>query len=267
MMRNPLGTIGLLIVVSFILVAASGANLVGDPARLASTPLEGPSSAYWFGTDNLGRDYFARVVVGARSSITLALMAAAIGVTCAVVIGTLSAYAGGVIDLAVQRVIDMFLAFPGLVLLMLIVQALGRETTSIGIGLGLLYTSGLVRIVRSYVLSTMAQPYVESARVVGASDARIVVFYLMANLISPLLVYSSAIVSSAILAEGALAFLGLGVRPPDPSWGRMLAEARTQWQAPYLSLFPGIAMTLAVLGFSLLGDALRDELDPRLRNR
>jgi peptide/nickel transport system permease protein len=163
MMRNPLGTIGLLIVVSFILVAASGANLVGDPARLASTPLEGPSSAYWFGTDNLGRDYFARVVVGARSSITLALMAAAIGVTCAVVIGTLSAYAGGVIDLAVQRVIDMFLAFPGLVLLMLIVQALGRETTSIGIGLGLLYTSGLVRIVRSYVLSTMAQPYVESA--------------------------------------------------------------------------------------------------------
>lgn len=264
--RNPLGTLGLMVVIAFVVIAIAGPSLVADPARLSGPQLAGPSADHWFGTDNLGRDYFARVVVGARSSIILALTAAAIGIGSALVVGTLSSYLGGIVDLVVQRFVDMLLAFPGLILLLLIVQVMGRETMSIAVGLGLLYASGLSRIVRSYMLSAMAQPYVESARVIGASHLRIVLLYLLPNLIGPLLIYSSAVVSSAILAEGALAFIGLGIRPPAPSWGRMLAEARTQWQAPYISFFPGAAITLSVLGFSLLGDSLRDELDPRLRN-
>jgi peptide/nickel transport system permease protein len=248
-----------------LFMAVFGPWLAPDGNRVTREILRGPSSAHWFGTDNLGRDYFARVVAGARLSMSLALGAMAIGVTAALLIGMISAYARGPVDLLGQRVIDMMLAFPGLILLLLLGQVLGRGWQSVAVGLGILYAAGLSRIIRANTLSTMARPYVEAARVTGASPLRIVFRHVLPNIGPPLLVYVTALLGGAILAEGSLSFLGLGVAPPAPSWGRMLSEARTQWRDPYLSFFPGLAMTMAVLGFNLLGDALRDIFDPRLR--
>lgn len=263
--RNPLGTFGLALVCFMVFMGIFGPFLTADPTHISKDVLQGPSGKHWFGTDNLGRDYFARVVAGARLSLSLSLSAMVIGTTLALIIGMGSAYAKGLLDLVGQRFIDMLLAFPGLILLLLIGQVVGRGWQSIAIGLGLLYAVGLSRIIRATTFSTLSQSYVEAARVIGARPLRIVLRHVLPNLGPPLLVYLTALIGGAILADGALAFLGLGVPPPAPSWGRMLTEARSQWRDPYLSIFPGVAMTIAVLGFNLLGDSLRDIFDPRLR--
>jgi peptide/nickel transport system permease protein len=263
--RNPLGLFGLVLVGVVMFMAIFGPWLAPDANKVTRDILHGPSSEHWFGTDQLGRDYFARVVAGARLSMSLALGAMAIGVTAALLIGMTSAYARGPVDLLGQRAIDMMLAFPGLILLLLLGQVLGRGWQSVAVGLGILYAAGLSRIIRANTLATMTRPYVDAARVIGANPLRIVFRHVLPNIGPPLLVYVTALIGGAILAEGSLSFLGLGVAPPAPSWGRMLSEARTQWRDPYLSFFPGLAMTIAVLGFYLLGDALRDIFDPRLR--
>jgi peptide/nickel transport system permease protein len=263
--RNPLGTFGLTLVCFMVFMGVFGPFLTADPNAISKDVLQEPSAKHWFGTDSLGRDYFARVVAGARLSLSLSLSAMVIGTTLALIIGMGSAYAKGLVDLVGQRFIDMLLAFPGLILLLLLGQVVGRGWQSVAIGLGLLYAIGLSRIIRATTFSTLAQSYVEAAKVIGASPVRIVLRHVLPNLGPPLLVYLTALIGGAILADGALAFLGLGVPPPAPSWGRMLTEARSQWREPYLSIFPGLAMTITVLGFNLLGDALRDIFDPRLR--
>ena len=263
--QHPLGAFGLLIVLFVVFLAAFGPLFSGDPAALSTEILASPSGEHWFGTDRLGRDYLARVVAGARLSMSLALGAMAIGVGVALVWGMVSAYAQGPFDLFSQRIIDMMLAFPGLVLLLLLSQVMGRGWESVALGMGILFAVGMVRIVRASTLQTLAESYVEAARVVGAAPARILWRHVLPNMGPPLLIYVTALLGGAILFEGALSFLGLGVPPPEPSWGRMLTESRTLWKYPHLSIFPGVAMTVAVLGFNLVGDAVRDIFDPRLR--
>lgn len=255
----------MLIVVFVVFLAALGPLIAGDASTISPNILAGPSGEHWFGTDRLGRDYLARVVAGARLSMSLALGAMAIGVGAALVLGMVSAYAKGAVDLFLQRIIDMLLAFPGLVLLLLLSQVIGRGWQSVALGMGILFAVSMVRIVRASTLATLAESYVEAAQLIGASPFRILWRHVLPNMGPPLLIYVTAILGGAILFEGALSFLGLGVPPPDPSWGRMLTEARTLWKYPHLSIFPGVAMTIAVLGFNLVGDSIRDIFDPRLR--
>ena len=263
--QHPLGAFGLLIVILMIVLAAFGPLIAGDPTKLSPNILAAPSGEYWFGTDGLGRDYFARVVAGTRLSISLALTAMTIGVGIALLWGMTSAYAAGLFDLLSQRVLDMLLAFPGLVLLLLLAQVTGRNWQSIALGMGLIFTMGMVRIVRGSTLATLSASYVEAARVIGVTPFRILWRHVLPNIAPPLAIYVAALLGAAILFEGALSFLALGVPPPNPSWGRMLVESRDFWQHTHLSIFPGVAITLAVLGFNLLGDSLRDIFDPRLR--
>ena len=263
--QHPLGAFGLLISLGVIFLAAFGPLISGDPTTLSRDLLLAPSSEHWFGTDGLGRDYFARVIAGARLSISLSLTAMAFGVGVALVWGMVSAYAAGWFDLLSQRLIDMLLAFPGLVLLLLLAQVTGRNWQSIALGMGIIFLGGMVRIVRASTLATLGATYVEAARVIGVSPFRILWRHVLPNIGPPLLIYVTTLLGAAILIEGALSFLGLGAPLPNQSWGRMLTEARALWNHPHLSIFPGLAMTLAVLGFNLLGDSLRDIFDPRLR--
>lgn len=263
--QHPLGAFGLFLALLIIFLAVFGPLLTTDPSAVSADILASPNGDHWFGTDRLGRDYFARVIAGARLSMTLALGAMAIGVGAALVIGMVSAYAKGIVDLLSQRIIDMMLAFPGLVLLLLLAQVIGRGWQAIALGMGIIFAVSMVRIVRASTLATLAESYVEAARVVGASPYRILWRHVLPNMGPPLLIYVTTLLGGAILFEGALSFLGLGVPPPEPSWGRMLTEARTLWKYPHLSIFPGVAMTIAVLGFNLVGDSIRDILDPRLR--
>lgn len=263
--KHPVGVIALILVAIMLFLAAFGGAISDDPNEITLDILQKPSDEHWFGTDGLGRDYFARVISGARASMSLALSAMLIGGAAALMIGMVSAYAGGFVDLLGQRVIDMLLAFPGLILLLLMTQVVGRGWEAMAVGLGFLYAVDLTRIVRSNTLATLTNPYVESARVVGASPQRILIRHVLPNMGPPALIYMTALIGGAILAEGALSFLGLGIAPPTPSWGRMLADGRTLWREWHLSVFPGVAMTVAVLGFNLLGDTLRDVFDPRLR--
>lgn len=262
---HPVGIMALILVVIVLFLAAFGGAISDDPNEITLDILQKPSGEHWFGTDGLGRDYFARVISGARASMSLALSAMLIGGAAALLIGMVSAYAGGVVDLLGQRLVDMLLAFPGLILLLLMAQVVGRGWEAMAVGLGFLYAVNLTRLVRSNTLATLANPYVESARVVGASPPRILIRHVLPNMGPPALIYMTALIGGAILAEGALSFLGLGIAPPTPSWGRMLADGRTLWREWHLSVFPGVAMTVAVLGFNLLGDTLRDVFDPRLR--
>ena len=263
--KHPVGVIALILVAIVIFLAAFGSTVSDDPNQITLDILQKPSSEHWFGTDGLGRDYFARVISGARVSMSLSLSAMVIGGVAALLIGMVSAYAGGVVDLLGQRLIDMLLAFPGLILLLLMAQVVGRGWEAMAVGLGFLYAVNLTRLVRSNTLATLANPYVESAKVVGATPPRILIRHVLPNMGPPALIYMTALIGGAILAEGALSFLGLGIAPPTPSWGRMLADGRTLWREWHLSVFPGVAMTVAVLGFNLLGDTLRDVFDPRLR--
>jgi peptide/nickel transport system permease protein len=263
--RHPVGVIALILVVIVLFLAAFGGAISADPNEITLNILQKPSSEHWFGTDGLGRDYFARVISGARASMSLSLSAMLIGGAAALLIGMVSAYAGGFVDLLGQRLIDMLLAFPELILLLLMTQVVGRGWEAMAVGLGFLYAVDLTRIVRSNTLATLTNPYVESAKVVGASPPRILIRHVLPNMGPPALIYMTALIGGAILAEGALSFLGLGIAPPTPSWGRMLADGRTLWREWHLSVFPGVAMTVAVLGFNLLGDTLRDVFDPRLR--
>ena len=263
--KHPVGVIALILVVIVLFLAAFGGAISDDPNEITLDILQKPSSEHWFGTDGLGRDYFARVISGARASMSLSLSAMLIGGAAALLIGMVSAYARGLVDLLGQRLIDMLLAFPGLILLLLMTQVVGRGWEAMAVGLGFLYAVDLTRIVRSNTLATLANPYVESAKVVGASPPRILIRHVLPNMGPPALIYMTALIGGAILAEGALSFLGLGIAPPTPSWGRMLADGRTLWREWHLSVFPGVAMTVAVLGFNLLGDTLRDVFDPRLR--
>jgi peptide/nickel transport system permease protein len=226
-----------------------------------------PSAEYWMGTDDLGRDVFSRIVYGARTSLFAGVTATIFGTLLGSLIGMVSGYAGGGTDTIIQRVMDSLQVLPAIVLLLVVVVALGPSMWNIVWALSIFTLPGAARIVRSATLSVKSESYVEAARLVGARPARILVYHILPNVTAPIIVIASVTIGAAILAEASLSFLGLGVPPPSPSWGGMLASSGRRYfeSAPWLAWFPGLAITLTVLAFNLLGDTLRDVLDPRLR--
>ncbi len=267
--RYPLGGVGLAIVVIFVLVAVLAPYIAShDP--LTTNPaisLAAPSAAHPMGADFMGRDLFSRVVYGARTSLAVGFGATILGVLLGVLVGLASGYLGGWVDLATQRIIDMLQSLPTLILAMAMAAALGPSIVNTIIAIAIPKLPSIARIIRASTLSLREMPFVEAARAMGMSEMRIAMRHILPNTLAPLIVLATAGLGSAILVEAALSFLGLGVPEPHPSWGRMLSESAAEYvrTAPWLVIFPGLAITFAVFGTNLLGDALRDLLDPRER--
>jgi peptide/nickel transport system permease protein len=267
--RKPLGAIGGLIM-ALIVVTAVCADLLAtqDPiATEAASTLAPPGPVHWLGTDHLGRDIYSRIVHGARISLIVGVTSTLIGSVLGGIIGLLSGYAGGKTDLLTQRVLDILQGLPLLVLALVMSASLGPSVQNVIVAISIPIIPRAARIVRSSVLSIREMQYVEAARAIGLRHLRIAFRHVLPNTIGPFIVLCTAQLGSAILVEAALSFLGLGVPEPYPSWGRMLSVSAAEYaqKAPHLVLFPGLAISLAVFGSNLLGDALRDTLDPRLR--
>jgi peptide/nickel transport system permease protein len=265
--KSRIGAAGALIIGTLILLAVL-ADWISpyDPVEQVDRRLLKPSSAHVMGTDSLGRDIFSRVISGTRVSLYVGLVSVGIALISGTVIGVTGGYFGGKIDAALMRIVDMMLAFPGLVLALLVAGLLGPSLTNTMIAVGIINTPTYARVARGTVLSIRSAEYFEAARAVGGSDWHIIRYHVLRNIMVPLIVLSTISLSTAIVAESSLSFLGLGLQPPFPSWGRMLSDGRPFLEmAPWVAIFPGIAIMIAVLGFNFLGDGLRDVLDPRLR--
>lgn len=227
---------------------------------------EPPSSAHWFGTDGFGRDVFSRVLWGGRASLLYGLVAVTIAIAVGGTLGLLSGYAGGVSDRAVSMIVEVLMAFPLILLAIFIVGIFGASSINTMIAIGLGSVPAFVRIMRAEVIALRDRDFVDAARALGATDVRVLVHHLLPNVIAPLVILATLRIGSAILAESSLSFLGLGVQIPQSSWGSMVAEGRTLIQrAPWMTLIPGLVIMTTVLAFNLLGDSLRDALDPRDR--
>ncbi len=226
--------------------------------------LHPPSAEHWFGTDELGRDVYSRVVYGARISVTVAVLAVGLGAFVGVLLGLIAGYSGGAADNVLMRIIDVLLAFPGILLAILIAAILGSGVFPVILAVATYSVPTFARVMRSSVLSVKHRDYVEGAKSAGASDLRVITRHVLLNSFGPVLVYATLLMGTAILTAAALSFLGVGVAPPTPEWGAMISAGRIVMRdAPHVVLFPGIAIFLTVLGFNALGDALRDALDPR----
>jgi peptide/nickel transport system permease protein len=267
--RKPLGAIGGALVLLLLLIAVAAPITAPYPYDVgdSSIRLQGPSLAHPFGTDANGRDMLSRIIWGAQISVTVGFGAVAISTILAVVVGIVSGFYGGWVDLTVQRLVDIWISFPALVLLISMVAVAGPGLWSITAILGILLAPGTSRVIRSAVLGIRHQPYIESAKCIGATNLRVILSYILPNVFAPIIILATVQLGTAILAESTLSFLGYGVPPPYPAWGSMLSGAGRAFmlQSPWLSIWPGLAISLAVFGFNMLGDALRDELDPRLR--
>lgn len=265
--REPLAAVGLAMVALYAVVALGVDALpLHDPLAVSAQRLAAPSREFPFGTDPLGRDLFSRVLFGARLSMEVATLSVAAATLVGGVLGLAAGYVGGLPDMVVGRIMDVFFAFPAILLALGIVAALGPDPANVVIAIAVVYTPIFARIVRAPVLTIKARDFVEAARAIGATPVRIVVRHVVPNLLSTLVVQISLALSWAVLTEGALSFLGLSAQPPAPSWGVMLSEGRQYLEfATHLAVFPGLAIMVAVLGFNLLGDGLRDALDPQLR--
>jgi peptide/nickel transport system permease protein len=267
--KKPLGAAGGALMVIMVLTAVFAEPLsTHDPiATDAAATLARPGVDHWLGTDHLGRDIYSRIVHGTRISLIVGLLSTILGSVFGGLIGLVSAYFGGKTDLITQRVLDILQGLPLLVLALVMSAALGPSVENVVIAISIPILPRAARVIRSSVLSIREMQYVEAARALGLRHLRIAFRHVLPNTIGPFIVLSTAQLGSAILVEATLSFLGLGVPEPYPSWGRMLSVSAAEYaqKAPHLVLFPGIAISLAVFGSNLLGDALRDTLDPRLR--
>ena len=265
--NKPLGAAAFIILLLIVasafladLIAVHGPNEQNIPSRLRP-----PSIEFFFGTDSFGRDTFSRVVHGARISLYVGVLSMGLSAVIGLVIGTVSGYVGGRLDLAIQRFVDILLAFPSLILALLMVTALGPSTQNVLIAVVVAITPQIVRLARSQTLSIKEANYIVATQAIGATSWRIIWRHIVPNALSSVVVQATGYVEQGIITEATLSFLGLGVPPPNPSWGRMLQEGATGFLeiAPWLTVFPGLALALTVFGFALLGDAARDILDPR----
>ena len=267
--RYPLGAIGAAIMAVFVFAALFAEFItVYDPlATNASISLAPPTAAHWMGTDNFGRDLYSRIAYGARISLAVGIGSTALGCLFGVVLGLLSGYLSGWVDLMVQRLIDILQALPLLVLALVMAAALGPSLQNTIFAIAIPLIPYVARVIRANTLALRELPFVEAANATGMNDFRIAIRHVLPNTLAPLIVLATAQLGSAILTEAALSFLGLGIPEPYPSWGRMLSESAAEYvrTAPWLVIFPGIAISLVVFGTNLLGDALRDLLDPRQR--
>jgi peptide/nickel transport system permease protein len=267
--RYVLGTVGLAIMTIFVLTAVF-AGLIGryDPLTVDSAhALAHPDARHWMGTDSFGRDVWSRIIHGARISLAVGIGSTALGSSIGVFVGLTSGYLSGWVDLVFQRLTDILQALPLLVLALVMTAALGPSLPNVIIAIAIPLIPIVARVIRANTLALREQPFVEAARSIGMSDARIALRHILPNTLAPLIVLATAQLGSTILTEASLSFLGLGIPEPYPSWGRMLSESAAEYvrTAPWLVIFPGIAISLAVFGTNLFGDALRDILDPRQR--
>ncbi len=265
--RNPLGLMGLVLILALVVVG-SLAPLIAPYGEndFPAAPFLDPSWGHPFGTDHLGRDMMSRVIFGARISLAVGFISVIGGTTVGTTIGIVSGYFGGWADNFIQRVGDTVMAFPGLILLMIIISVLGPSIENVILVIGIGIIPGVSRVVRGVVLSEKQNQYIEAARALGASPVRILFSHVAPNIVPLAIVIATTLLAGAILAEAGLSFLGLGVPPPNPSWGADLNLARNSFPIHiWWAFFPGLAIALTVLGFNFLGDAMRDILDPRLR--
>jgi peptide/nickel transport system permease protein len=268
---KPLGTIGgALILVMVITAIFADALAPYNPYEINQRlQFTAPSLQHWLGTDEFGRDMLTRLIYGARIALFIGLTAAFVGSTAGAILGVFSAYMGGKVDLIVQRVMDVMLAFPLLILALAIVSVLGRSIPNVVLAIAIPIIPRTTRIVRSSALSVKEHSFVEAAHAVGSQHWRVMARHILPNVMAPYLIMLTAQFGNAILVEASLSFLGLGTVEPTPSWGLMLSGSAAAYaeKAPWVAIFPGIAISLAVFGFNLFGDSLRDALDPKLRHR
>ncbi|MFN8637262.1 MAG: ABC transporter permease [Chloroflexota bacterium] len=265
--RNPIGALGAVIVVLVVLTAIFADVLAPfDPTSQLAQPLQPPGGAYRLGSDELGRDVLSRVIHGARVSLYVGIVSVAIALVSGSILGLLAGYYGGKIDMTIMRVMDVLFGLPAIVLAIAITSVLGPSLNSVLVAIGIVYAPQFSRVARAPTLSLRERDFVTAARAVGAGDIWIVARHILPNMTAPIVVQATVAFSTAILTEATLSYLGLGTQPPTPSWGTMLnAGKQVLLLAPWTSIFPGLAIALTVLGFNLLGDGLRDVLDPRLR--
>lgn len=269
--KRPMGAVSGVIIVAFAGAAlfAPFVTPYGPFERDLYGMLAAPSASHWFGTDALGRDSFTRVIYGARLSLFIGISISFSAAFLSMCIGTTSGYFGGWFDRIAVMIIDGIMAFPSLILAIALVSAMGQSVFSVILAVLAPGAAGQSRIVRTSVLAVAASPYVEAGKSIGSGSFRMLTRYIIPNVLAIIIVLLSLRLAGAMLVEGSLSFLGLGPPPPAPSWGRMLAEEGRQFfrSAPWLGIFPGLALSIAVFAFNLLGDGLRDHLDPRLRER
>ena len=266
--KAPGAVVGAAVVAAIVLLA------VFAPLLAASDPLgqhvaagaQAPSGAHWFGTDKLGRDVFARILYGARISIRIGFVAVGLAITAGTLIGLVAGYAGKRTDTVLMGAMDVMLAFPSIILAIAITTILGPSINNLMLAVGIVYVPQYARLARSSVLAVKEHEYVDAARAIGAGTPAILARHVLPNILAPLLVQATLGIATAELEAAGLSYLGLGARPPAPEWGAMLNDARDYWlSAPWALVFPGVSITVLVLGFNLLGDGLRDALDPRQR--
>lgn len=267
--RNRLAAVALAVLGLFVILAVFGERLApyGRNQVSSEDKLQAPSLDHLFGTDQLGRDVFSRVLIGAEPSLRVGLVAVSIALVGGVVFGLVAGFYRGWIDDLIMRVMDVLFAFPAILLAIAILAIRGRGSTNAMIAIGIVYTPIFARVTRASVLSVREEVFVRAARSIGAGDLRIMARHVLPNVAAPVIVQTSVSLAFAILSEAALSFIGLGTQPPEPSWGRMLADGRGFIQdAWWIAVFPGLAIFAVVLSFNVLGDALRDALDPRQRS-
>lgn len=266
----PLGAIGFLIVFAMIILTIfADVITVYDPEEnLFEHMLEPPSWAFPLGTDQFGRDVLTRIIYGARTALYIGFTAAFIGATAGLILGVASAFFGGYFDLIVQRLVDIVMAFPLIILALAVVATLGPGSTNVIIAITIPFIPQCARVVRSSALSVRQIPYVDAATALGFSNFRIIMVHMVPNVMAPFLIMLTAFVGQAILLEASLSYLGLGVQEPTPAWGLMLQGGAEEYleSAAWVAVFPGLAITLAVFAFNLFGDAVRDRLDPKLQS-
>lgn len=268
LLRRPVSAAGLGVVVLLVILALLGPQLApyGPNAVDVTRALQPPSMEHWFGTDDLGRDVLSRVVLAARVSLQVSLISVSIALVVGVVLGLVAGYFRGWADTVIMRVVDVVFAFPIMLLAIAIVAVLGPGVTTATVAIGVVYVPVFARVTRASALALREEPYVRAAAAIGAGPLRIMRTHVLPNVSAPVIVQTSLSLAFAILSEAALSFLGLGVQPPQPSWGRMLFDGKGFTDAWWMSVFPGLAIFVTVLAFNLVGDGLRDVLDPRRRS-
>lgn len=265
--KDPMGRVGMIGIVAVILMAVF-APFVSQftPDKMAGLPKAPPNSTYWFGTDNYGRDIFSRILYGSRVSLEVGVIAVGIAASVGYVLGLIAGYFEGWADRVIMCVMDILFAFPSILLAIFISAVLGRGLVNTMIAIGIVNIPVFARTVRASVISAKGLEYIANARSVGVKTGSILIRHISPNVVAPFTVQATLALSSAILTEASMSFLGLGIQPPSPSWGSMLSEARTYMQqAPWMAVFPALFIILTILLFNILGDCLRDVLDPKLK--
>lgn len=268
--KNKSAMVGLIILIIFALIAIFADLIVPYEKAIeqnGAVRLQGPSSEHWFGTDAFGRDTFARIVHGSRVSLSIGFAAVGISLIIGGFLGAAAGYYGGRADNIIMRIMDVFTCIPGILLALAIVAALGSSMTNLLIAITIANIPGFVRLVRSSILTVVENDFIEAARSYGAKDFRIIVKYILPNAMGPIIVQATMGIAGMILSASGLSYMGMGIQPPRPEWGAMLSEAKDYMRtAPYLLLFPGFAILISALCFNLVGDGLRDALDPKLKD-